>query len=369
MKVAPALGRVVAIVRTGGRAPTFGELDGRGDYPFSGAGCPFSNTDGSKCSQPCGPVCGTPPPAGRPWIPVDEFLCDGGDGLPAVGFGGDGGLRGIDPRDAVIRFRADNRPRVLPTNRVCLYAPRFAAVRSSVGINQGVEVVNLVEHDRVQRQEGLAVRQSPKRFILNQSPELARHRSRASLFKGRAYAADHVELRVLQGYDVPTNIAGHVLVQPAALDKGVEVIRQARIKLKPDGIKTAETAVVTGIAEGAGQNVMNWSPQEVASVEVPPNKPGLAVIKQVSASEAEPGDEVTYTIRYRNIGNVAITGVSVVDSLLARLEYIPRSALGPPGTVFSASENSVGSTELRWDLPEAVAPGQEGYVLFRARVR
>ena len=39
------------------------------------------------------------------------------------------------------------------------------------------------------------------------------------------------------------------------------------------------------------------------------------------------------------------------------------------GTVFTAGENRAGSTELRWDLPGALAPGAEGYVSFRAMVR
>ena len=114
---------------------------------------------------------------------------------------------------------------------------------------------------------------------------------------------------------------------------------------------------------------MSWKPQETAGVEVPPDKPGLAVIKRVSAGVAEPGDVVEYAIQYRNMGNVPITAVSVIDSLLPRLEYVSRSAKGPAGTVFTAGENRAGGTELRWDLPGAIAPGQEGLVLFRARVR
>ena len=55
-------------------------------------------------------------------------------------------------------------------------------------------------------------------------------------------------------------------------------------RLRIEGIKLAESAVITGIAEGAGQAVMTWTPRETVGVEVPPNKPGLAVIKRVSAS-------------------------------------------------------------------------------------
>lgn len=369
MKVAPALGRVVAIVKVGGRAPTVQELDGAGDYPFTSAPCPFVGPDGGKCALLCGPVCGTPPPPGRPWLPKDEFLCDGGDGGAPMTFGGDGGLRGIDPRDAAVRFQADNRPRVLPTNRVCLYAPRFAAVRSSIGANQNLIVENLVVANHTERQEAINARQGPKKFTQNERAELARHRARASLARGRQFAGDHVEVRVLQGFDVPTNIAGNVKVQGPEVARNRQQGNLFRLRQKLDGLKTAESAVVTGIAEGLGQSVMAWKPQEMAGVEVPPNKPGLAVIKQVDTAEAEPGAEVEFTIFYRNMGNVPIRNVSVIDSLLPRLEYVPRSALGPAGAVFTANENRVGSTELRWDLPEPVAPGQEGYVRFRANVR
>jgi uncharacterized repeat protein (TIGR01451 family) len=115
--------------------------------------------------------------------------------------------------------------------------------------------------------------------------------------------------------------------------------------------------------------VMSWPAREEVGVEVPPKRPGLAVIKRVSAGEAEPGDIVTYVIQYRNMSNTPLRAVSVVDSLLPRLEYVPGSALGPEGTVFSTADNRAGSTELRWDLPGVLQPGQEGSVSFQVKVR
>ena len=66
--------------------------------------CPFMASDGGPCKMPCGPVCGTPPPPGRPWMPRDEFLCDGGDRGEPVHFAGDGGL---------VVMGATNRPDIL----------------------------------------------------------------------------------------------------------------------------------------------------------------------------------------------------------------------------------------------------------------
>ena len=53
-----------------------------------GAPCPFVGPVGGRCAVPCGPVRGTAPPPGRPWIPRDEYLCDGGDHAEPAHFGG-----------------------------------------------------------------------------------------------------------------------------------------------------------------------------------------------------------------------------------------------------------------------------------------
>jgi uncharacterized repeat protein (TIGR01451 family) len=135
------------------------------------------------------------------------------------------------------------------------------------------------------------------------------------------------------------------------------------------GIKTAEAPVITGITESASQAVMVWNPHIMTGIEAPPDRPGLAVVKRVSDAEAEPGDTITYAIIYRNMGNRPIRSVVIVDSLLPRLEFLPGSSKGPPGTVFTTAPNRVGSTELRWELPGILAPGAVGHVSFQVIVR
>ena len=83
-----------------------------------------------------------------------------------------------------------------------------------------------------------------------------------------------------------------------------------------------------------------WAPHQMTGVEVPPDRPGLAVIKRVSVVEAEPGDTVTYVIFYRNMGNTPISNVSIVDSLLPRLEYVKGTSRGPEGTAFQHGDES-----------------------------
>lgn len=374
LRVGAALGRVMAIMRIGGRRPTPEELNGErilgpGMFEASPDRCPFSGPDGGTCKLPCGPVRGTPPPPGRPWIPRDEFLCDGGDHAEPAHFGGDGGLLGIDPRDAVIQFSDTKRPRILPTNMVCVYAPRFAEVRLSIGPNEALTVEGPRRAELVEAQAALLARQESKRLVKNELAEANRHRARASGMTSRVFAGAHSELRVLNGFSLMTHLSGARLVQGPELSTN----RQKTIGLREDiaalGIKTAEGAVVTGIIEGAGQTVMTWTPRETVGVEEPPNKPGLAVIKRVSSGEAEQGDTLTFVIQFRNMGNTPIKSVSVIDSLLPRFGYVAGSSEGPKGTVFTAGENKAGSTELRWDLPGSLAPGAEGFVTFKAIVR
>ena len=96
LKVASALGRVMAIVRIGGRRPTIEEINAGAtgdcglDCGSRGAPghCPFTSTDSALCKLPCGPVCA--PHRRRPaLLPRDEYLCDGGDqGEPGRDRGG-----------------------------------------------------------------------------------------------------------------------------------------------------------------------------------------------------------------------------------------------------------------------------------------
>ena len=100
--------------------------------------------------------------------------------------------------------------------------------------------------------------------------------------------------------------SSNVSKQTAELARNRQKAGLVKEKLRLEGIKSAEAPVVTGIVEGASEAVKVWAPHQMTGVETPPNRPGLAVIKRVSATEAEPGDTVTYVIFYRNMGNTPI---------------------------------------------------------------
>jgi uncharacterized repeat protein (TIGR01451 family) len=381
LRVAQALGRVMAIVRIGGRRPSVEEIQAgeTGDAGIDAVAaigrtrCPFSSPEGEPCSLPCGPVCGSPPPPGRPWLPRDEYLCDGGDQGAPASVAGDGNLRGIDPRDAVMRFDIGwdyrRQARVLPTNRVCLYAPRFAEVQVSTGTNEAVEVHGPAQNRRTDKYAQAESRAYARRLVQKQAPELARDRRRPQDLDGRVIPGESSKMQDVDVYHNVQQVRVGSQRQPAEIARNRTMPAQLREKLRLDGIKTAESAVMTGVIEGASQSVMSWQPHVMTGVETPPNRPGMAIIKRVNALEAEPGDTLTFVITYRNMGNTPIRSAAIVDSLLPRLEYVKGSAKGPRGTAFSTSENRVGSTELKWEIPGVIAPGASGEVSFQAVVR
>ena len=358
-KVARALGRVMAVVRIGGRQPSVEELQGpSGVAGIPGGPCPYLTANGSPCQMPCGPVC-SPAPS-KMTKPRDEYLCDGGDGGVPLHYGGNGILLGVDPRDAFVNFEADGRSRVLPTNVICVFAPRFASIRVAFGASEALGASTAIMNERMERQEQSAGNQGPKKVAIAQAAEIGRVKSKASGLSTRVFASEGSEVRVLGGFDVPTLLATDKLVQ--SVDRKVQAQKAGlmKIKTKAEGIKSAEGPVVTGIVAGAGQTVMVWPPREVAGVEVPPKKPGLAVVKLVSADEAEPGDTLTYTIKYRNMGNLPIRAVSIIDSLLPRLEYVPGSAQGVAGTIFTYGANQAGRSNFAGICPTPSPPGPKG---------
>ncbi len=367
-RVARSLGRVMAVMRIGGRQPSLEELQGQsGVDGIPGGPCPYLCANGSACKLPCGPVC-LPAPT-KKTKPRDEFLCDGGDAGEPIHYGGAGGLLGVDPRDSFVNFEADGRPRVLPTNVVCVFAPRFATIRVGMGASEALGASTALMNERLERQSLAAANQGPKKLALAQNAEVGRVKMKASGLSTRVFTSENSEVRILSGFDTPTLITTDKLVQSVDTRIQKQKAGLMKIKIKAEGLKSAESPVVTGIIAGPSQMVMTWPPREVAGVETPPRKPGLAVVKLVSADEAEPGDTLTYTIKYRNMGNVPIRAVTITDSLLPRLEYKVGTAQGPAGTVFTYGENRAGSLELRWDLPGAVAPGSESAVTFDVIVR
>lgn len=299
----------------------------------------------------------------------DEYICDGGDGAGGVRVMSDWTLRNLEPEDTVGHYDTrDHRVVVEPSNRVCIYAPRFAAARkvSSPFQNEKSEQVLLAERETkaiVEQAEQLS-----DQYIQTLSPQ--RH-------LGLQPAAG---LRVrLPGVEVVRRQAVNILDHDLSVHEDLRVIKYG-VHKQSEKARLAEFAAkaVSWSHDKAVQVVVD---EEVVQTKVSrqgtdtiffigDNGPAkLRVIKTASTADALPGEEVEFTLRFDNIGYQKIGNVTIIDNLTTRLEFIEDSDLCSEECEFIVDENGVESLTLRWEITAPIDPGKGGLIRFRCRVR
>jgi uncharacterized repeat protein (TIGR01451 family) len=299
----------------------------------------------------------------------DEWLCDGGDFGSPAGVRADWTVDGLEQEDAVAHYDTlDGRILVTPSNRVCIYAPRFAAVRQVVNVmaaerNQYLEEV--VEDERLarwRRAQPVATsvqRHAPQIDLADVPPILFRQRQQPG------------GLEVLRGtlsvYDSLAPYANLLIVRTGQID-GSEIPLAARC-IRNAITLTGDQPPQVVIGTKAAQEQVGLRQAGIIYQTDGPDSPWLRLIKLASTGQALPGEEVEFTLRYDNIGDQAIGNVTIVDNLATRFEYVPDSARSTADATFITTPNEGGSTTLRWEIKEPLEPGQGGVLQFRVRVR
>ena len=301
--------------------------------------------------------------------PADEYLCDGGDfGLPAA-VRRDWQVDGLEPQDTVAHYdTVDGRTVVTPSNRVCIYAPRFGVVR---------RVVDLHEYARFDMAGGFEQQMSLSKIdeteeaatSLNQlEPSIHRAEQPSSLLGERQQLGEMAQEEHLVEFDGS--------LAPYA---DLSIIRAGTVSNDETAlVAEAAQAAITWSSDQAAQITLdNRRAQAEESLKQPgvvyhqdqPNKPKLRLVKLASTGSALPGEEVEFTFRLDNIGNRVIGNVTIIDNLTTRLEYVPESAKASVDANFTAIPNANGSAVIRWEIIDPVEAGQGGILQFRCRVR
>jgi uncharacterized repeat protein (TIGR01451 family) len=313
-----------------------------------------------------------------PWVadpygplpgPSDEYLCDGGDFHSPAGVRADWTIAGLEQEDAIAHYDTlDGRVVVVPSNRVCIYAPRFAAVR---------RVVNLMAHEQPEFVNVMLEEQLPAKAAESQpvASSLQRHSAAINraerppiLFRQRQQAGELKQLYATM--EVFLSIAPYA---------NLHIIRTGEIiGAEQPKLERASLAAITWTGVQAPQVVINAKrAQEMAGLKQvgvvyqsdEPDNPRLRLVKIASCDHALSGEEVEFVLRFDNIGDQVIGNVTIVDNLSTRLEYIPDSAHSSVDARFSTTPNDAGSTILRWEIQGEVKPREGGVLRFRTRVR
>ena len=310
-----------------------------------------------------------PPGLPRPW-PADEYVLDGGDRARQVNVAQDWSVHGLDEEDTVVHFDTlDGDLIIQPSNRVAVYAPRFAAVRRVDGIVQNEYTFGTLSNHQVQELErqrgtnidlGLTQQLQPQRHLAMSTPNGFRERlpDRTVDNVQNAAGTDYV----FKSYE------DFLIMRRGVFDNNEKLrlnqrILAAKSWTAPQGVQV----VLDGKLPTEFSNERTTGEQ--FTYQMPFGKKRLRVVKVASQQQAAPGDIIEFTIRFDNTGDQTIGNVTVLDNLTPRLEYIPESQNCSVKGNFVTQENDGRSLLLRWEITDPLKVGEGGIIRFKCRVR
>jgi uncharacterized repeat protein (TIGR01451 family) len=330
---------------------------------------------------PCGGCnqCQTPQPHGyiensiEGWnaygIDPQEFVCDGGDHPPRANLLKNDQISGLQPEDTVVHYTTEAGDILFqPSNRVCVYSPRFASVRKITAAVAGEKAVGLANLDRPMGLEDVQVNEGGLIVRLADGPERADVARRIDAFRhrNRGVPIENIDQPVLAAKVLPT-LATLTAQQIDAL----QVDQLALVQ------RYSTAAIAWSIGEAPEVAVEDLKPPtltrdqklEAFTVYEFPDAGRLRILKMADRSDAQPGETVTFSLRIENVGDSPVNNVVLVDNLVTRLEYIEDSQSSSREADFEAIANSEESVRLQWKFTGTLAVGEHATVEFKCRVR
>jgi uncharacterized repeat protein (TIGR01451 family) len=302
-------------------------------------------------------------------VDPQEFICDGGDHQPRARVTQDDSIVGLQPEDTVVHYTTDAGDiEIQPSNRVCVYAPRFASVRKITGAVAGQKVVGLNQVDRPVGTEG--INKDLPGLVMRDATEL-----------GRAERVNRLDF--LRDRNRGVRVEGDLMpIQGSNVIEMMTTISKLELHLMLDEQKAlleehATAAVAWTIGESVEVAIEDLKPPvltrddsvEAFTIYEFPDAGRLRIIKMADKAHAQSGEEVGFVIRVQNVGDSAVNNVVVTDNLVTRLEYIADSQKTDLKSEFEAFPNSGDSVRLEWKLKEQLEVGDSFLIEFRCKLR
>jgi uncharacterized repeat protein (TIGR01451 family) len=304
-----------------------------------------------------------------PW-PADEFICDGGDLNVDAHVKQDWTVVGLDQEDTIAHYDTlDGRTEISASNCVCIYAPRFAAVRQvtspilyegherMAGIEKPVKL-NVHEENR-----GPKTAVQPEQVVAQlglDAPQKFRERTRG--------IGVEQTVRLILAADAFMPHENLLLIQRGQYDAHEKARLAERVAAAETWtINQAVQVIIDGkpAVEARGLSM----PQETVMYELE-GKPCLRIVKIADKSEAQLGEIIQFTLRFDNVGDQPVGNVTIIDHLMPRLEFVEGSAESSVPAEFKTEQKlPEESLVLRWEITDVLKVNQGGIIRFQARVR
>jgi uncharacterized repeat protein (TIGR01451 family) len=301
---------------------------------------------------------------------TDEYLLDGGDRALPIHFDRFNRL-GVDTEDTIAEYtdHLGNR-HVKPTNRVAIYAPRFGAVRTITGPGAGTSVELFALSSETRRTAGVRNRRTPHDRTQRDAANRIAVRSRPSGVESGA-----------SGRGVQQATAPLLNVKPVKAAEDLSFVGTGRF-LQTERARLAasieaaavwsrtQSPVIVAQADGLQQAYASFKPQELVGTDDEHLKKGeLRIVKLADRKTAQPGDVITFTIRYDNLGDRDLHHIRIIDNLTPRLEYVEDSATSDRAGRLDVEDNGEGSLVLKFIVDDPLPGHQGGVVTFKTLVR
>lgn len=300
----------------------------------------------------------------------EEYLFDGGDRDLPVHYDSFHRL-GLDTEDTVAEYQDDDGElHVEPSNRVSLYAPRFGVVQTVSGVHSGTSIERATGAHEATGGLGLRTRIPVGLHSQRDSADGVRMRSRASGVEGETKQAAADQSARPAAHEMLQNVYENLIffatgqldhAEQARLAYGIQAALVWTRDQYP--VLAATTAAAQQVETAFNASVM------VGSEESDKTKGRLRIVKVADKKSAKPGDIVTFTIRYDNLGQRELFDIRIVDNLTPRLQYIDDSADSDRAGRLVVDDNGQGSVVLEFEFDEPLPGGEGGVVTFEARVR
>ena len=294
---------------------------------------------------------------------------DGGDRDRPAKIEADWTVKGLHLEDTIAHFDTlDGNTLISPSNRVCVYAPRFGSVRLVLGVDGFEGKESLIRYDTPERvevqEENLVANTTLQQLQTIRAVGSKRPSGQQRNSPSLLLASDTGLLEANGGIKPYENfrILRDGLYELSETAKLAERTEAATIWTLDKGIQIVVDGTPAEVSTGDARAEATFTVDHESA-------PGLRIVKVASTQAASPGEIVEFTLRYDNVGNEPLGNVTIIDNLTTRLEYVEGSQTASREARFLTQINEGDSLVLRWEITDPVNQGTGGTIRFQCRVR